>query len=266
MADLSDVEAALVAVVGDALYSGGVPPGPAPVSRVVGAPVRVRRGWMNPEALNADLKDGIVNVTVSPRPGTGRETTRFPRTWQPLPSVPPTLTVVATASSAAFSGVGGAGYLAGVRHGGMHHIHALADGEDAASVATALAAMIPGASASDGTLAVPAVGDFAARVSAPRRMIRELRRQEHHLQVVTWAPTPALRDTAAVRIDAALAELDFLPLVDGSAGRIRYGGSTPVESASKAASWRRDLFYRVEYPTTETRTFPTVLFGVVAAS
>ncbi len=69
MADLANVEQALTAAVTLAVYALGVPAGEAPISPFVGAPVRIRRGWPDPNKLDADLVAGIVNFSIFPMPG-----------------------------------------------------------------------------------------------------------------------------------------------------------------------------------------------------
>src|SRR5258708_6347692 len=61
MADLSDVENAIVSKISDALYPLGISQ-----PSTVGVTCRVYRGWPTSAALNSDLTAGVVNVTVLP--------------------------------------------------------------------------------------------------------------------------------------------------------------------------------------------------------
>ena len=267
MADLADVEQALVGLISAALYPSGVPSGPAPAS-VAGPPVRVRRGWPLKDALDADLKVGLVNTTVHSVAGLTRNTTRYSTEWR-LSTLPtPTLAVAVSGSQATWGGTGGVGsagsQLAGVRVAGQAYVHALQPTDGPADVAVALAAMIPGASASGPMLTVPPCSDFAARVSAPATLSREVRRQVQGIQVTLWCPTPAIRDAVAAVVDGALAEFDGLhvPLPDGSGGLLKYTGTVSDDATQKAGLYRRDLRLTVEYATTQTMQAPQVLWGV----
>lgn len=53
-------------------------------------------------------------------------------------------------------------------------------------------------------------------------------------------------------IDAALAFTTFLTMPDGSAARLRYRNSAMSDDLQKDCLFRRDLFYSVEYATTQT--------------
>ncbi|HTR17163.1 MAG TPA: hypothetical protein VMI52_09040, partial [Acetobacteraceae bacterium] len=113
------------------------------------------------------------------------------------------------------------------------------------------------------TVTVPGVTGLIARTAADAPAIEELRRQTQQFRITAWCPDPDSRDAVARIVDAVLAGIVFLPLADGSAGRIRFAGSTSFDQQQDAALYRRDLIYDVEYPTTLTSTLPSMLFGDV---
>jgi hypothetical protein len=55
--------------------------------------------------------------------------------------------------------------------------------------------------------------------------------------------------------------LTFIPLADGSYGRLLFMGSSAQDNAADATLYRRDLTYSVEYPTTLAQITPAMLFG-----
>ncbi len=156
MADLADVENALVAQLAAALFAqnlvteggtlivtetgsiisteGGVGylagalaastafwAWPATVSGAPGTAaagsVRLYRGWPNSAGLNADLMSGYAHVSVFPEPGMGRNTTRYAPIWS-VPN-PVACTLLASVSGAAvtFSGTPSAGQTVGIQLG-----------------------------------------------------------------------------------------------------------------------------------------------------
>ena len=261
MADLSDVEIALWSLIATDVYPGGLPAaGVTAPSPSIGAPVRVRRGWPDAARLNTDLAAGVVNVTVFSMPGHSRPTTRYIDQWRTSPvQTPPTLTYSVSGDEITFIGTGGPGQVAGVQVGPVAYSIMAPDAP--ADVATALAALTPGASAAGPVLTMP-TSDFVVRIGAGIAEEREVRRQQQGFRVILWCPTPALRDATATVVDGALAVFDqeFLRLPDGTGGLLRYQGTLPDDVPSKADLWKRTLEYTVEYPTIQRRASPPILF------
>ncbi len=80
--------------------------------------------------------------------------------------------------------------------------------------------------------------------------------------VTVWCPTPAGRDRVAAAIDNALSSVDWLPLRDGTVGRLLYHGTVETDESENANLYRRNLDYTVEYATTMQMSGPQMLFGV----
>lgn len=264
MPDISNVEQALTDAVASACYPTGVPAGPLPVSSVIGAPVRVRRGWPDANKLDADLVAGIVNVSIFPMPGMSRLTTRYPRQWQVAVPAASSITATVAGNVITFGGNPGLKQLAGIRVLGSPYVVLVAPNEGPDAVAAALASAIPGASVSGRAVTVPMSFDIEARVVGFGALSKELRRQEQHIRVILWCPTPALRDAAGSAIDAVLAATDFLclPGPAPTSGRLTYLGTIEDDVPSKANLWRRDLRYSVEYPTIQVMTAPSMIWGI----
>ncbi len=263
MADLSDVEAALVSAVMAALYSADVG-----ALSVTGQPVRVYRGWPVTGGLDRDLAAGIVNVSVFAVPGATRNTTR----WGPVThTVPGQATMRATVSGNAvrFDGVGGVGQVVGLlvdgqpfmRRGQANDTPALIAAMMAESVRSQRACWLSGV-----TISVPGARSIVARTVADGGVLTEWARQEQGFRVSAWCPDPATRDLVCSRIGQAMATNAFLTLADGTAGRIRYRSTTSVDDAQSAQLYRRDLLYDVEYATSVQTVAPSMLFGDVHLS
>ena len=258
MADISDVETTLVSLVTGALYPGGL----APLS-TAGADCRIYRGWPSPAGLDADLKAGVVNVTIFPDASSGQTMTPYPSEWHGT-VVTPTLAVAVSGNIINFTGAATPGQLAGVRVENNTFVYPTADGDTPESVAANLAAMI-GATyvvqLSGPTLTIPGAVDLIVRVLADSPALREVRRQTHDFRISFWCPTPTLRDATCGIVDTALAGLTFIGLPDGSFGRIRYQNTTAFDQSQSAILYRRDLIYSVEYPTILSTTLPPMVFG-----
>ncbi len=257
MADLSDIEDALVGLVVEATYPGG-PGSPCVVPGI--AELNAYRGWPDAPTEDASLAAGVVNATVYSVPGAARNLTRYLSEFREASRAPVTLTVTVAGNTATFGGTGGSGQIVAVLlNGQVNGVQASALPED---VASALAAIVPGASASGAVLTVPAAADFEVRVGAPITLAREVRRQSQIFRITLWCPTPELRDAAATVIDGALADYDglFIPLRDGTSGLVAYHGTFPDDTGQKSGIYRRDLRYSVEYATMQTRAVSPILF------
>jgi hypothetical protein len=267
MADQADVETALAAIAANALYPNGTA-----AASVTGVVYRVYRGYPASPVLDADLAAGIVHVSVAPAGGEVRDVTRFPRVWREVAPVTALLSVAVNEVSAFFSGNCAVGQLAGVMVNDETFPYAVQATDSPATIASNLAALIRTSGwivdYAGSTLAVPGADRFTARVVAGVGALQEIRRQVQDFKISMWCPDPATRDAVAPVIDLALAGLNFMPLADGTYGRVRFAGVTASDGGADADLYRRDLIYAVEYPTALAQITPAMLFGatVVAAN
>lgn len=261
MADESDVEVALVSLLANALY----PNGPA-MQSVPGPDCRIFRGWPNASALNADLAAGNINVTVFPlheHAGHARTTTRYSPVWTSQ-TVQTTLTMKVSGDTITVGGVANLGQVAGVVFDNQTYGYRTQIGDNPSMVAANLATLIREntiVQLSGSTLIIPNVGPIEARVVADATAQQEIRRQELNFRVTCWCPTPSTRDATAAAIDVNLAQVPFIPLPDESLGRMTYVSTAILDQSENALLYRRDLVYRVEYPTMITASQPAMLFG-----
>ena len=258
----AEVEAALAAFALGAITAS---PPPVPFTEPFPWPVRVHRGWPLPVSLSAALAAETATVTVRAKPGTWRETTRWPSRWRTDPVVPG-LTVTVAGDTATFAGAGGTGQIAGVAAGGQGWVHRCQVGDTAARVASSLAQLVlPGrlAVASGASLRLPGAVGPLARTGADAMASREKRRQEQVFEVVLWCPDPCVRDWAGALLDVAVGETPFLD-VGGEACRLLGHGVSDDDGAETARLYKREIGLLVEYPTLERALQPTMLFGVVA--
>lgn len=250
MADLSDVQNALVTLAAQTIY----PTGTANPS-VANAPVMIYAGWPGSARLDDDLAAGKVHVSVYARPEE-RNTTRYSRDWKTVSINAATLTLATTVNTVTVGGTVSTPQNATLLVNGKAYSYALQPTDTLTTIATALAALVNAdtpATSSGAVVTIPAAYKIVARVGTTGISIRELRRQERVFQIVIWAPTPALRDAVTQPLDVALAALNFITLSDTSAARLIYKSSPITDDLQKASLYRRDLFYTVEYATTQTQ-------------
>lgn len=266
MADQSDVEQALATLIVGALYPDG-----ADAGSVVGATCRVYRGWPNAAALDADLATGRVNVTVFPDAAGGSNSTRWMDEYTDLAAVTPGLAVLVQDNAATIFGDAATGQLVGLMVDTQAVVHRTAAGDTPELVAAILAEAIRNpsdgrgrpAQVSGATITVPGAGFLLGRVVADQPALREARRQTQPFRLSAWCPSAAIRDILCSVVDTALAAQRFIDLPDGSAGRLRYVGTTVFDQSVNARLYRRDLVYGVDYATTIAESLPSMLFGTV---
>ena len=168
--------------------------------------------------------------------------------------------------TATFAGAAEPGQLAGLLVDGVAYVHRTAQGDTPALVAATLAAAIHPTRivlTSGASLTIPSASTLIARTAADATSAQELRRQQQEFRITAWCPTPDLRDAACEAIDVACAATPFLVLTNGSAARLRFASTATFDTRQDAALYRRDLLYTVEFPTTQTVTEPSMLFGAV---
>ncbi len=259
MADLSDVETTIAALVTSTIY----PQGPNAPS-ITGGLVRIFRGWPNQSALNADLAAGHVTITIFPDPTHHRITTRYLDPPAAQTPITPTLTVTTTAQSATFEGIANPGQIAGLLVDNTAFVHRTETGDTPDLVAAILASTIRTtrmAQVSGATITIPGCGFLIARITADQQVQTETRRQIQGFRISLWCPDPTSRDQITSQIDAALSIPTFLTLPDTSTARLHQTGTTVFDQSQNANLYRRDLLLSVEYPTTITQTLPALIFG-----
>lgn len=261
MADQADVETALVTLAAAALYPNG-----SDQPSVPGPDCRIYRGWPNAAALDSDLSAGRINVTVFPTSDPLQLTTRFAEQWMG-PADGPGLAVVVQGNSVTLSGSADPGQVAGVLADEHAYVYRTRTGDTPARVAANLADKaradwVVGLAGTVITLHGPA--RITARVVADVPVMKEIRRQQQGFRITCWCPTPASRDVTATAIDQALAGVTFLDMPDSTRARIIYNGTAVFDQSQDALLYRRDLLYRVEYPTIVAETQPSMLFGDLA--
>jgi len=255
-----------------------------------GKDVKIYPGWPNSSELDADLANGISHVTVFPATQE-RNTTRYPEREHVMAAAKPTLALtiagpVQLSDQPGFYDQPGVIFDTGgdfdeamgeefvvfiggavavpqniaLRINGKFYVYSVQADDTFATIAAALAALIPGASASGSAITLSPTSRLqAARVGAFGTVAKEVRRQERVVQIIVWSDEPDVRDQLAGVIDVDLAERRFLTMPDGFGARIIYKNSAVIDALQKANLYRRDLNYLVEYATTVSKQRAAVI-------
>lgn len=256
MADISDVEQAIVNLAASVLY----PNGPAQPSALPGhAPVVVHRGWPLSTDLDRDLPAGKSHVSVWPKGGTERNVTKYPEDYQELSRDTPSLTVSVQSNKITIGGTVNTAVPQFVTiQIGPRFVASYVPvaGDTPASIAFNISQLITAqfalAIASGATINVQTGSPIRSIVGVTGVQISELKRQVTQLQITIWAPSPDIRDAIAKLLDPAFADNKFLTLADGSAGFFRYDVTLLSDMVDREHLYRRDIIYTVEYGTTKT--------------
>jgi hypothetical protein len=258
MADLSDVEAKLAALVTTIVYPQGTD---APA--LTGGLIRIYRGWPNQSALNADLAAGTVTITIFADPAQARITTRYLDPPEAGLLVNPSLTATTCTNAATFSGLATPGQIAGILVDNSAFVHRTVTGDTPELVASILASYVRSrrpAQIQGATITIPGAGSLIARVVADQTTQTETRRQVQGFRLSFWCPDPTTRDQVAALVDQSLSAQASIDLPDATTARLRQSGTTVFDQSQNAGLYRRDLLLSVEYATTIATTQPALIF------
>jgi len=263
VSDLVDVQNSLVSLCTAQLYPTGSSAGLVP-SPAVGFVVKIYPGWPVKAQLDIDLaaKPAICHVSVYPTK-MERQTTRYLSRYKQLSMNTPTLTLAASGQTVT---VGGTIPPASNPHNlaifvnGVPYIYQPLINDTLQTIATAFAALIPGASAAGAVVTVPSAAVLGpVRVGVTGTSGRSVGNQDRVFQIGIWADTPAHRDVIAQAIDPALRATAFVFMPDGTAGKLEYRGSPETDQFEKSTLYRRDLMYSVDYSTMQTVAAPQIV-------
>lgn len=257
MASLTDVLKQVAAQIAAVVYPNGTGQ-----PSVAGFPVRVYPGWPVPEQLEADLAAGTANISIYPH-GKDRSTTRYlGKSWVPLTEPVHTLTMTVAGSVVTLSGTISAQNIM-INVNGASYLYAVQQSDTLTSAATALAYLVPGASSAGPVITLTGAHAVLARVGGFGTAYKETKRQEQSVQVIVWANSPAARDAVASPLDSALSDSNNISFLDGSFGIIRSSGSLMTDQLQKADLYRIDLFYMIDYATTQVLNAVEVIAPVL---
>lgn len=252
MADISDALTGMAQAIAAGLYPNGTSQ-----PSVTGIPTRVYPGWPDKAALDQDLANGYVNVSVYPLPTERVEPlVNLDATVQSVTAAGTVLTV--SGNQITVSGTPKVGDVACVNWNKTPFAYAVTSSDTTATVAAALAADIGGTAV--GSVMTAPSGTFllTATVSTPAVAMTPMRRIARQVQVSVWAATPDARDATAKIVDSSLFQAENLTMPDGTLCGVTYASSPVNDFLQKANLYRRDVILTAHFVDTYTFNAQTV--------
>lgn len=229
---------------------------------ICGMPVKIYPGWPVPNVLETDLKDGKVHVSVYPGP-TERKTTRsIGRNWVTVAAPAHTVTMALNGSAITLDGTPSRQNLL-INVNGVSYVYAMQATDTLTGAAAALCALIPGATSTGPVITIAGARGIFARVGGFGTVMMETKRQEKQFQLIVWAPTPSARAAVLDALDAVLSASTDMAMPDGSSAIVRYSHSFQTDQVEKAGLYRGDLFYSIDYATTQVQAPAEVIAPVL---
>lgn len=268
MADESDIVNAFKSVLTQVVYPAGVPGNG--VSPLIGSKVSLMGGWPLPGDVDSAMASGLCLVSIFPR-AEEKVTSRLNQPYLPVSQRAIGVTATVSGQTVTFGGTPAAGDLIKVSVdagsalllGASAFGYGVNSGDTPTLVATALAALIHGATSAGPVLTVPAI-QVLAGVSASWNVVRETGRQEKLFQITVWAPKYDKRDAIAKALKPLLDLAYRIQLPDGTVTTTRYARSHQADELQKQMIYQRHLFYFAEWATTTApQVFPVVTAPVV---
>lgn len=260
MADITDVETAIVNIVSAAIYPNGLgQPSILPANGSGVPDVSIARGWPLPASLDAALAAGNVQITVYPLGGSASQTYQILDETYTIQAAQVATTATLSGNTITVSGQPATGeFLTAiidddviVSQGGVTTAAMLA-----ALAAEAQSKGYPGTSYTATTINIPAGHSLLIRQGGVGVLGKVIHRQKHSIMVSVWAPSDAARTAAAIAADVALKEHIKITMPDTSQCILRYQRTMSTDQQEKATIYRRDLIYEAEFATVEQ--FPGV--------
>ena len=271
MADISDVENALVNAISSALFVSPYTNYMVQTTELLttNIPVRLFRGWPVDSTLVTDLKAGVTSISVFSDPSTARNATKYLRntTLCNTAQISPTMTAVLSGSNVTFAGTTNVGQTIGigVRNFGPGYgfSYRLQTNDTPTSVAALFATNLPGATSNGAVLTINAPNRWIKlQVGGDVTQWMEVHRNQQVFMVTVWSPTVAIRDQLCGYLDPQLIYINHLSFPDGSVSEPVIGAGTHIDDVvQKEFMWRRTLYYTITYPTSYTQQLPVMTLG-----
>ena len=245
MASVRDVENAIKQIVTATIY----PNGASSPSVISPATVRIANGWPVSEVLDRDLLAGNAQITVFPVGMSDKNTTRFTQIWQESQRNSATLFASVSGNEIILTGTVTVPQAVLIVLDKQNYGHEVLPTDTLDSIAAALAAIMPSATAAGGVITVNgAFLSLAAHIVVTGKLAMEYKRQKKLFYVNVFAPNAAKREILGNAVEQALGQSIYLEFDDGTSAPIFYKGILEQDAFEKNKVYQRTLVWDIEYP------------------
>lgn len=254
MVSLGQVLTVLTNLVTSAVYPNGT--GSASTA---GVDTTIIAGWPIRNKIDEILRANKALISVFPT-NKQKVVTKFERIYQPVTISEPTITADIDGNTITLGGTVAVPQAVMAIVDGVGYGYQVLVNDTLSTIAAALAALIPGASAVGAVITLTSFYSVAVRVATNASAAYELSRQERVFLIRCWTNSPTVRDNLMNPIDIAFKENYRVVMPDGFWAPI-----FPMEAAEPFMDeWEKSLMvignleYKVQYATTKTDNFTTI--------
>ncbi|QOF94210.1 hypothetical protein IFJ82_09620 [Novacetimonas hansenii] len=271
MADIVSISHAIVAQMAAIAYPNG-----KGNPSVTGRPTKIFRGWITQaDYTGADcaLGNGVDFITVMDlQAGWRRIDEPLGRPWRQEDTIPSTVSVTTMGTTATIT------LQDDATPSGIVGLHIQSDGttipgravaayavqatDTVDTIASALAAQIPGSTSSGATVSVPDASSLTGATGGYSSAVRTARRQQQLFQVTVWSATPNARDALGTAIENGMAFIDWLTDANGSTFQIEARGDWNNDAAQNSGIFMRPFRFIATYDTDVRENMAQMLFGI----
>lgn len=252
MADLSDVVDKLGSQVESIVYPNGTSQ-----PSIAGIGIQIGPGWPLENELNDYLVAGNVMVSIFPT-AMERDKTTFQRTDIVSSVNTPTLTVTVSSNTVTVGGTVTLPQSVMLIVNKVGYAYAVLNADTLSTIASALAALIPGATAVGPVITISGAYSIVGRIAVQAQLVEILSRMDRVFMISVWAPTRNLRTLVAKALKTSLDATPRLTLADNTDCQVVYKSTYENDTLQRSRLYRRDLCYRILYMSTATTTAMTV--------
>lgn len=217
--------------------------------------------------LDTDLRAGnVVHIAVFATRGMTRDSTRLRRDYIGDVLDTPTFILDVSSNTVTITGSVTVGQACMILVDGTGYSYAALSTDTLDTIASALSALIPGASALNNVITIPGNPDIIGRVSVAGKSRRILHSFESLMRARIIAPSNLLRDVIGSAIQIAFATLGdksgyvdyYLPMPDLVSASIKPNAVTEVNTYELDLAFVRDYLYLVEYHVVQTAQYQSI--------
>jgi len=256
MASILDVQQKLQDMIEPIVYPNGTGS-----PSIVNTDVKIVQGYPVKNTLDDYLRNGSIFISISSVEGMDKNTTRYTKRYHQINVPTPTVTVDIDNETnlITINGVAGNNQVCVVQTSVEVATHQAVDGESLNDIAEALGIQLTGAVVIGNTISVPGEPHIKGGTSVKATSAYEVKRQQKKFSVTIWAVNYDSLDVLGEAIDSYLSDIERFILPDDFYARIIYNGTLNLDSFQLHRLYKREIEYLIEYPTTRTEEFSTLV-------